>query len=137
MKSKKTKYALVKGDLVKCIHSTTTGPGLEPSEDVLTVNRTSGNSFYTDEYPGSYFYMREFEVVLLTKEQLLAQINEIEIAFMAEKDMLMAKLAFLEATGNSVYSMNEFKVWSVLQELKAATDDVTKSKLIAKIIEQD
>lgn len=138
MRSKNSKKLFAVDDIVKCIKCTSCGPYLEPSDILYTIDKlhTNSNYFYLKEFGDEgYFQHRDFELVAVTKEQIVAQLEILEIAFMQEKDVLMAKLAFLEATGNSVYSINEFKVWSVLQELKTATDDVQKSKLIAKIIE--
>ena len=139
MTRKRTRTQINPGDTVKVTRSTGCGPYLQASDKLFTVDKLheSKGYFYLIEYPndGDYFQSRDFEVVAVTKEQILLQVEELETTFIAAKDILVAKLAFLEATGNSIYSVNEFKVWSVLQELKTASDDVTKSKLIAKIIE--
>ena len=139
MNNKKRRTQINPGDMVKVLRGTSCGPYLQASDKLFTVDKLheSKGYFYLIEYPndGDYFTSRDFEVVAVTKEQILEQVEELELTFITAKDLLVAKLAFLEATGNSIYSTNEFKVWSVLQELKTATDDVTKSKLIAKIIE--
>lgn len=138
MKTKNSNKNFSSGDVVKCVKSTTCGPYIEPSDKLFIVSKMHANTnyFYLKEFgDAEYFQRRDFEVVAVTKEQIFVHLEELEKAFMLEKDVLVAKLAFLEATGNSVYSVNEFKVWSILQELKAETDDVAKSKLIARIIE--
>lgn len=126
------------GDKVRCIAPTTTGPYIQPTDEIYTVQRTSGNKnqhLFLKEFPNQFVYAREFEKVPQTAEELLAELDQLEEAFDKQKKEIESKVNYLEATGNKEYNDTEFKVWCVLQEIKSMADDVQKAKAIASIIE--
>lgn len=125
-----------KGDEVKCIVNTTTGPYVTPTNPrTFHVTRTQNNQFWTQEFPNQYFWVHEFEKVKATKEDIEKEIVTISDEYESKMKVLHAKIAWLEATGNTEYSPTEAKVWHVLQEMKTMTNDVDKAKAIAQIIE--
>jgi hypothetical protein len=139
MKNKKNPSVFVEGDIVKCIKQTTTGPSIMPSEEEYTIARINicgGNTMNLEEFPSrGYVYQDEFELAPQTVERLEAKIVRLQAAYDKEEAFISNKITYLKLTGNEIFHPNEFKIWSVLQELNATTDDVTKAKMIAQIIE--
>lgn len=139
MKNKKKASIFTVGDTVKCIRRTSTGPSISPGEKeyiVSIIHPCGRNTMNLQEYEDrGYVYMHEFELVDQTVEQLEAKITRLQEEYEKEVVLITNKVTYLKLTGNTVYDANEFKIWSVLQELKTTTDDVQKAKMIAQIIE--
>jgi len=98
---------------------------------IITLGRDNGNNTFNVENGAAYVSVNDIEALMVTKEDLLAELDEIE----AKVDVLKGKMIFMEENGIDEYNEVEHQIYLALQVLKEEKTDIEKTRAIKRIID--
>lgn len=94
------------------------------------VGRPGNYSYYTTPDMGWTYREDELTSEAITKEQVNADL----VLAQKEVDSIIAKIDWMENTGQNTYDEDEFKAYSALRILDSSKDDVARAKELAKLM---
>lgn len=120
------------GQRVTIVGNSISGHGIKIGQVVIVTAVGQGYVTVKDTNRTWTVYEADYAVEL-SKDSLLSQLKDLE----SDIALIKSHLSYLEVTGKTTASLAEIQIYHTLQVLKDATlDDVQKSEIVAKLINQ-